>query len=238
MHSQLPPVQLTVQVAPWSQVVLQLPPVQLTEHVEPAAQVVLQSPPRQETKQDALALHSVVHPPLKQLSEHSLLAAQVVVHAPVVSPHARSHFPAAGHSHVLPVHEPAPPDDDEESTPPSPVLVAVPSVKSYVHAGASAAPPRAVRNAARKGSRVEAAAGVARIEPQHRARRSPIAQTRMERGFTVAGASAAVGFGARRPPSASRVTLADGVFAMLAPARFAQPRPDDPGLSSPSYPRT
>ncbi len=123
-----------MQLEPWSQVVSQWPPVQSTVHVAPAGQAVWQLPPRQLTEHLAVAVQLVVQLPLKQLSEQSLPAAQSVVHGePPVSPHLRSHLPPLGHAHVLPLHEPAPPDeDDDESLPPSLGVVAVlgPSVKS------------------------------------------------------------------------------------------------------------
>ena len=133
MQLQPPPVQLTVQFESLSQEVSQFPPVQLTSHVAPAGHAVWQFPPRQLTTHLAVLVQLVVQLPLKQLSEQSLPAAQSVVHGMPSSPHLRSHLAALGHEHVLPLHEPAPPDEDDESVPPSlgvVVMMLGPSVKS------------------------------------------------------------------------------------------------------------
>lgn len=123
---QPPPVQLTVQFESLSQVVSQLPPVQLTSHVAPAAQAVWQLPPRQLTTHFEAFVQWVVQLPLKQLSEQSLPAAHSVVHGTPSSPHLSSHLAALGHEHVLPLHEPAPPDEDDgASVPPSLGVVVV-----------------------------------------------------------------------------------------------------------------
>jgi len=204
---QLPPGQLTVQVAPSGQVVEQPPPMHETVQVEPAAHVVEQLPPTHETEHLAAAAQSVAHRPLRQLNEQSLPAAQLAAQ-PLPSPQLSSHFAAAGHWHVVPVQEPAPPEDEvEESVPPSFAPVPVPSVKSYVHA--------VTRDSRRAAAR-------ARIELHHRARRSPGAQTGKIRRFTASGASAVVPAHARSPPAASRATLAGANFAKLPPAPIAQ----------------
>ena len=128
----MPPAQLPVHVAPRSQVVSQWPPTQSTTHVAPVGHEVWQLPPRQLTEHLAPSVQVVVQLPLVQLSVQSLPVAQAVVHGLPSSPHWRSHFAAAGHEQVLPLHEPAPPEDDGESVPPSRgVAVALgPSVKS------------------------------------------------------------------------------------------------------------
>lgn len=135
MQLQLPPVQLTVQFEPWSHVVSQWPPTQSTTHVAPAGHVVWQLPPRHLTAHFAALVQVVVQFPLKQLSVQSLPVAQSVVHGVPSSPHLRSHVPPLGHEHVVPLHEPAPPEEDDgESLPPSlgvgVVVLLGPSVKS------------------------------------------------------------------------------------------------------------
>jgi hypothetical protein len=146
LHVQPPPSQLVnAHVAPAGHVVVQFPPKHATAQVPPAVHVVVQLPPRHVIWHDARPPHVVAQRPCEQLTAQLLASSHVLVQPSPMRGHSRLQLCPAAHEHFDPLHEPLGTGvPDEPDAPPSlPLLLppgaSVPSVKSYVHAGASAA---------------------------------------------------------------------------------------------------
>jgi len=112
LHVQLPPVHVTLHVAPGSQTVAHFPPAHVMLHVDPARHVDVQPPPVHETSHVDPAWHSVSQFPPVHVIEQFVRLLQTFEHRPITQ---------------LCVH-----DVPDAHGPPSPAIF--PVLQSYAHA--------------------------------------------------------------------------------------------------------